>query len=114
MMSRRSPVCMLNSTSFHVLRCLIHKSLRTVAGNSEHVFLFFKGFLEQGLLVKDEKKLRDHYTQTVQFKLDVLSLLPTDLAYLKLGLNYPELRFNRLLRIARLFEFFDRDRKSVV
>uniref|UniRef100_A0A8C2UE50 Cyclic nucleotide gated channel subunit alpha 3 n=2 Tax=Coturnix japonica TaxID=93934 RepID=A0A8C2UE50_COTJA len=69
---------------------------------------FRTGFLEQGLLVKDEKKLRDHYTQTTQFKLDVLSLLPTDLAYLKLGLNYPELRFNRLLRIARLFEFFDR------
>ncbi|XP_072198197.1 cyclic nucleotide-gated channel alpha-3 isoform X2 [Excalfactoria chinensis] len=69
---------------------------------------FRTGFLEQGLLVKDEKKLRDHYTQTAQFKLDVLSLLPTDLAYLKLGLNYPELRFNRLLRIARLFEFFDR------
>ncbi|XP_042644954.1 cyclic nucleotide-gated cation channel alpha-3 isoform X3 [Tyto alba] len=69
---------------------------------------FRTGFLEQGLLVQDEKKLRDHYTKTVQFKLDVLSLLPTDLAYLKLGLNYPELRFNRLLRIPRLFEFFDR------
>ncbi|KAM9264922.1 cyclic nucleotide-gated channel alpha-3 [Cariama cristata] len=69
---------------------------------------FRTGFLEQGLLVQDEKKLRDHYTKTVQFKLDVLSLLPTDLAYLKLGFNYPELRFNRLLRISRLFEFFDR------
>ncbi|XP_009989812.1 PREDICTED: cyclic nucleotide-gated cation channel alpha-3 [Tauraco erythrolophus] len=69
---------------------------------------FRTGFLEQGLLVQDEKKLRDHYTKTLQFKLDVLSLLPTDLAYLKFGLNYPELRFNRLLRIARLFEFFDR------
>ncbi|XP_035171328.1 cyclic nucleotide-gated cation channel alpha-3 [Oxyura jamaicensis] len=69
---------------------------------------FRTGFLEQGLLVQDEKKLRDHYTRTVQFKLDVMSLLPTDLAYLKLGLNYPELRFNRLLRISRLFEFFDR------
>ncbi|XP_071403744.1 cyclic nucleotide-gated channel alpha-3 isoform X3 [Pithys albifrons albifrons] len=69
---------------------------------------FRTGFLEQGLLVKDEKKLREHYTKTLQFKLDVLSLLPTDLAYFKFGLNYPELRFNRLLRIARLFEFFDR------
>ncbi|XP_014815627.1 PREDICTED: cyclic nucleotide-gated cation channel alpha-3 isoform X1 [Calidris pugnax] len=69
---------------------------------------FRTGFLEQGLLVRDEKKLRDHYTKTTQFRLDVLSLLPTDLAYLKIGLNYPELRFNRLLRIARLFEFFDR------
>lgn len=72
------------------------------------MFLFFEGFLEQGLLVKDEKKLRNHYTKTPQFKLDMLSLVPTDLAYLKFGLNYPELRFNRLLRIARLFEFFDR------
>ncbi|KAM6094393.1 PREDICTED: cyclic nucleotide-gated cation channel alpha-3 isoform X2 [Chlamydotis macqueenii] len=69
---------------------------------------FRTGFLEQGLLVQDEKKLRDNYTKTMQFRLDVLSLLPTDLAYLKLGLNYPELRFNRLLRISRLFEFFDR------
>ncbi|XP_076215194.1 cyclic nucleotide-gated channel alpha-3 isoform X1 [Aptenodytes patagonicus] len=69
---------------------------------------FRTGFLEQGLLVRDEKKLQEHYTKTSQFKLDVLSLLPTDLAYLKLGLNYPELRFNRLLRISRLFEFFDR------
>ncbi|XP_067416036.1 cyclic nucleotide-gated channel alpha-3 isoform X2 [Emydura macquarii macquarii] len=69
---------------------------------------FRTGFLEQGLLVQDEKKLRQHYTITSQFRLDVLSLLPTDLAYLKLGLNYPELRFNRLLRFARLFEFFDR------
>ncbi|KAM7065759.1 cyclic nucleotide-gated channel alpha-3 isoform 1-T2 [Acridotheres tristis] len=69
---------------------------------------FRTGFLEQGLLVQDEKKLREHYTKTTQFKLDVLSLVPTDLAYFKLGLNYPELRFNRLLRIARLFEFFDR------
>ncbi|XP_065533713.1 cyclic nucleotide-gated cation channel alpha-3 isoform X3 [Lathamus discolor] len=69
---------------------------------------FRTGFLEQGLLVQDEKKLRDHYTKTLQFKLDVLSVVPTDVAYLKFGLNYPELRFNRLLRISRLFEFFDR------
>ncbi|XP_074848052.1 cyclic nucleotide-gated channel alpha-3 isoform X3 [Carettochelys insculpta] len=73
------------------------------------IFIRFRtGFLEQGLLVQDEKKLRQHYIATQQFRLDVLSLLPTDLAYLKLGLNYPELRFNRLLRFARLFEFFDR------
>nr|XP_020848385.1 cyclic nucleotide-gated cation channel alpha-3 isoform X1 [Phascolarctos cinereus]XP_020848386.1 cyclic nucleotide-gated cation channel alpha-3 isoform X1 [Phascolarctos cinereus] len=66
------------------------------------------GFLEQGLMVKDAEKLRRHYMKMFQFKLDVLSLVPTDLAYLKVGLNYPELRFNRLLKFARLFEFFDR------
>ncbi|XP_053311156.1 cyclic nucleotide-gated cation channel alpha-3 [Spea bombifrons] len=69
---------------------------------------FRTGFLEQGLLVKDAKKLRVHYSKTLQFKLDMLSLLPTDLAYFKVGLNVPELRFNRLLRFARMFEFFDR------
>ncbi|KAM9585330.1 cyclic nucleotide-gated channel alpha-3 isoform 2-T2 [Trichechus inunguis] len=66
------------------------------------------GFLEQGLMVKDAERLWKHYTKTIHFKLDVLSLVPTDLAYLRLGMNYPELRFNRLLKFARLFEFFDR------
>ncbi|XP_029792071.1 cyclic nucleotide-gated cation channel alpha-3 isoform X2 [Suricata suricatta] len=66
------------------------------------------GFLEQGLMVKDAQRLWKHYTKTMQFKLDILSLVPTDLAYFKLGVNYPELRFNRLLKFARLFEFFDR------
>ncbi|KAM9728834.1 cyclic nucleotide gated channel subunit alpha 2b [Menidia menidia] len=66
------------------------------------------GFLEQGLLVKDHAKLRDSYVRTLQFKLDVLSILPTDLAYVATGINTPQLRFNRLLRFPRMFEFFDR------
>ncbi|XP_048209483.1 cyclic nucleotide-gated cation channel alpha-3 isoform X4 [Perognathus longimembris pacificus] len=66
------------------------------------------GFLEQGLMVRDAKRLWKHYTKSLYFKLDILSLFPTDLAYLKLGINYPELRFNRLLKFSRLFEFFDR------
>ncbi|XP_035266793.1 cyclic nucleotide-gated cation channel-like [Anguilla anguilla] len=66
------------------------------------------GFLEQGLLVKDLSKLRDHYVRTLQFKLDVLSILPTDLAYVATGIHTPQLRFNRLLRFSRMFEFFDR------
>ncbi|XP_056411892.1 cyclic nucleotide-gated cation channel alpha-3 isoform X3 [Hyla sarda] len=69
---------------------------------------FRTGFLEQGLLVKEAKKLKEYYTKTLQFKLDMLSLLPTDVAYFKVGFNYPELRFNRLLRFSRMFEFFDR------
>nr|XP_004031516.4 cyclic nucleotide-gated cation channel alpha-3 [Gorilla gorilla gorilla] len=66
------------------------------------------GFLEQGLMVSDTNRLWQHYKTTTQFKLDVLSLVPTDLAYLKVGTNYPEVRFNRLLKFSRLFEFFDR------
>ncbi|XP_047637453.1 cyclic nucleotide-gated cation channel alpha-3 isoform X2 [Phacochoerus africanus] len=66
------------------------------------------GFLEQGLMVTDADRLWKHYRKTVHFKLDTLSLVPTDLAFFKMGMNYPELRFNRLLKLARLFEFFDR------
>ncbi|XP_054899706.1 cyclic nucleotide gated channel subunit alpha 2b [Poeciliopsis prolifica] len=66
------------------------------------------GFLEQGLLVKDHAKLRDSYIRTLQFKLDVVSILPTDLVYIYTGIHTPQLRFNRLLRFPRMFEFFDR------
>ncbi|XP_077407282.1 cyclic nucleotide-gated channel alpha-3-like isoform X2 [Vanacampus margaritifer] len=66
------------------------------------------GFLEQGLLVRDEKVLRKKYMKTRQFRLDLISMIPTDIVFLKIGMNHPELRFNRLFRSARLFEFFDR------
>ncbi|XP_041694592.2 cyclic nucleotide-gated cation channel alpha-3-like [Coregonus clupeaformis] len=66
------------------------------------------GFLEQGLLVKDDKKLRDKYKSTTQFKWDMISMIPTDLLFLKVGFNNPELRLNRLAKMNRLFEFFDR------
>ncbi|XP_029440029.1 cGMP-gated cation channel alpha-1 [Rhinatrema bivittatum] len=66
------------------------------------------GYLEQGLLVKEETKLRERYMKSLQFKLDVMSVMPTDILYLQLGLNYPELRLNKLLRVSRMFEFFQR------
>uniref|UniRef100_A0A3Q2Q705 Cyclic nucleotide gated channel subunit alpha 2 n=1 Tax=Fundulus heteroclitus TaxID=8078 RepID=A0A3Q2Q705_FUNHE len=66
------------------------------------------GFLEEGLLVRDHTKLRDSYIRTLQFKLDVVSILPTDLVYIYTGIHTPQLRFNRLLRFPRMFEFFDR------
>ncbi|KAM9326543.1 cyclic nucleotide-gated channel alpha-2-like [Gastrophryne carolinensis] len=65
------------------------------------------GFLEQGLLVRDPKMLSESYVRTLQFKLDIISILPTDLGYLGLGLHRPELRFNRLLHFPRMFECFD-------
>ncbi|KAM6923848.1 cyclic nucleotide gated channel subunit alpha 2a [Xenentodon cancila] len=67
------------------------------------------GFLDQGLLVKDVRRLRETYVGTIQCKLDICSILPTDLLYLTIGIGYaPLLRFNRLLRLPRLFEFFER------
>ncbi|XP_077381257.1 cyclic nucleotide gated channel subunit alpha 1a isoform X2 [Festucalex cinctus] len=64
------------------------------------------GYLEQGLMVKDEKLLRDCYIKSFQFRLDVVSMVPTDVLYLILGLDYPEIRVNKLLRIGRMMEFF--------
>ena len=58
--------------------------------------------------MKDTKKLRDNYIHTMQFKLDVASIIPTDLIYFAVGIHNPEVRFNRLLHFARMFEFFDR------
>ncbi|KAM3867381.1 cyclic nucleotide-gated cation channel-like [Diretmus argenteus] len=67
------------------------------------------GFLDQGLMVKDVRRLRETYLRASQSKLDVFSILPTDLLYLTVGTSYtPLLRFNRLLRLPRLFEFFQR------
>ncbi|XP_008417997.1 cyclic nucleotide-gated cation channel-like isoform X2 [Poecilia reticulata] len=67
------------------------------------------GFLDQGLLVKDVRRLRETYIRTLQCTLDICSILPTDLLYLTVGMSYtPLLRFNRLLRLSRLFEFFER------
>uniref|UniRef100_A0A672FCB9 Cyclic nucleotide gated channel subunit alpha 2 n=1 Tax=Salarias fasciatus TaxID=181472 RepID=A0A672FCB9_SALFA len=67
------------------------------------------GFLDQGLMVKDVRRLRETYIRTLQCKLDICSVLPTDLLYLWVGMSYtPLLRFNRLLRLSRLFELFER------
>lgn len=46
--------------------------------------------------------------KTPQFKLDMLSVIPTDIVFFYVGINNPEWRFNRLFRLGRLFEFFDR------
>ncbi|CAL1261578.1 unnamed protein product [Larinioides sclopetarius] len=73
------------------------------------------GYLEQGLLVRDSKQLFKNYIRSYQVKLDLLSLVPTDLTYLIMDtscdLHVPCIvifRLNRLLRFHRLLEFFDR------
>ncbi|KAH8232962.1 hypothetical protein KR026_002334 [Drosophila bipectinata] len=76
-----------------------------------------EGFLDQGLLVRDAFRLRRHYFHTKGWYLDVLSMVPTDLAYIwwppetcsSLYLPCPVIvRLNRLLRVNRLWEWFDR------
>jgi hypothetical protein len=64
----------------------------------------FLGFLEQGQLLRDCDKLALIYLKSFQFKVDVLSVFPFELAAAYfLGLR-PQGRFNRLLRINRVFE----------
>ena len=65
-----------------------------------------EGYLEQGMLVSDSKKLAKRYVKTFVFPCDVLSVLPTDLLYCYFGLDAVSVRFNRLLRLPRLNEFF--------
>uniref|UniRef100_A0AAX7V4V7 Cyclic nucleotide-binding domain-containing protein n=1 Tax=Astatotilapia calliptera TaxID=8154 RepID=A0AAX7V4V7_ASTCA len=72
------------------------------------VFRTRTGYLEQGLLVKDELKLRERYMKSFQFKLDLVSMIPTDVFYLAIGVTYPEIRLNKLFRFNRMMEFFQR------
>ncbi|KAG5674239.1 hypothetical protein PVAND_004219 [Polypedilum vanderplanki] len=76
-----------------------------------------EGYLEQGLLVRDAKKLRQHYFSTSHWRLDVLSMLPTDFFYFWWGPNECNservpcaviVRINRLLRLPRMWEWFER------
>lgn len=74
------------------------------------------GYLEQGLLVRDAAKLRKHYFTTKGWRLDILSVLPTDFAYLwwdpsKCNIQVPcpvIVRLNRLFRLPRMLEWFER------
>ncbi|CAG0887132.1 unnamed protein product [Darwinula stevensoni] len=88
---------------------------------SDFVYLFDmyirskEGYLEQGIMVRDGKKLRRNYVRSSVFLLDACSILPTDLFYLAMGTECEErvpcpvvLRVNRLFKFPRLIEFFDR------
>ncbi|KPP72232.1 cyclic nucleotide-gated cation channel alpha-4-like [Scleropages formosus] len=72
------------------------------------IIRFRTGFLEQGILVRDPALLRQRYLWSSQFLWDVVSVLPTDLLYLWLGIHCPLVRVNRFLRAPRLGEAFDR------
>ncbi|XP_024081280.1 cyclic nucleotide-gated cation channel subunit A isoform X2 [Cimex lectularius] len=75
-----------------------------------------EGYLEQGIMVRDLGKLRQNYIETRRWVTDLLSLLPTDLFYIwwapsKCHKMVPcpvIVRVNRLFRLPRMMEFFDR------
>lgn len=63
---------------------------------------FRTGYLEQGLMVYDCKKLARHYICSRAFFLDCASLIPLDLLQYNLG-TQPMLRFPRFLKVSIVF-----------
>ncbi|XP_035701057.1 uncharacterized protein LOC110861989 isoform X3 [Folsomia candida] len=66
---------------------------------------FRTGYLEQGLMVYQTKKLAKHYVGSKPFYLDLFSLLPTDLFQLYFGVN-PMFRFPRFLKVYRIYNYY--------
>ncbi|KOC62371.1 Cyclic nucleotide-gated cation channel alpha-3 [Habropoda laboriosa] len=66
---------------------------------------FRTGYLEQGLMVYNSKKLAGHYLKSKSFILDLLALLPLDILQVNLGSN-PMLRFPRFLKIYRVYNYY--------
>lgn len=76
-----------------------------------HFTLSLSGYLEQGLVVHETRKMLIHYIKTKYrfFFLDIVSILPLDLLYIvpEIGPTHTILRINRILRLHRLIEYFN-------
>lgn len=65
---------------------------------------FRTGYLEQGLMVYNSKKLAGHYMKSRSFLLDLVSLVPLDLLQFTIGIN-PMIRFPRFFKVSYLDSF---------
>ncbi|CAH1184274.1 unnamed protein product [Phyllotreta striolata] len=63
------------------------------------------GYLEQGLMVYDSKKLSCHYLRSRAFLLDLAALCPLDLLQFRLGWH-PLLRCPRFLKVYRAVNYY--------
>ncbi|XP_055855198.1 cyclic nucleotide-gated cation channel beta-3 [Episyrphus balteatus] len=71
--------------------------------------IFFKHrvmYLFEGFWVKNKNLTRKNYMRKLQFKLDLLSLLPLDLLYFQFGTSAVYWRFPRFLKIQSFWEVF--------
>ncbi|XP_050702890.1 cyclic nucleotide-gated channel rod photoreceptor subunit alpha-like isoform X2 [Eriocheir sinensis] len=71
------------------------------------LFHFRTGYLEDGVLQTDSRKLRQHYMNSTTFYVDCLCLLPLDILYLSIGFK-SILRCFRLVKIYKYWHFLDR------
>ncbi|KAJ8972469.1 hypothetical protein NQ317_016602 [Molorchus minor] len=63
------------------------------------------GYLEQGLMVYDSKKLACHYLRSRAFLLDLAALCPLDLLQFRFG-RHPLLRCPRFLKVYRAVNYY--------
>ncbi|CAD6200168.1 unnamed protein product [Caenorhabditis auriculariae] len=63
-------------------------------------------FMRGGIQVKVQKETRRHYLMTRTFKLDIISILPTDFFYIYFG-TLPIWRLNRIFKINSFWLLFD-------
>lgn len=61
------------------------------------------GFLEEGILVTDTKRVYMRYVRSVEFIADIVSLIPTDILYAAFG-PCPLLRVNRIIKGYKSFK----------
>ncbi|XP_072492773.1 cyclic nucleotide-gated channel beta-1 isoform X2 [Notamacropus eugenii] len=71
------------------------------------VFQMRLQFVKGGDIITDKKEMRNNYLKSQRFKMDMISLLPLDLLYLKVGVN-SLLRLPRCLKYMAFFEFNNR------
>ncbi|XP_031330429.1 cyclic nucleotide-gated cation channel beta-3 isoform X2 [Photinus pyralis] len=63
------------------------------------------GYLEQGLMVYNYKKLAGHYLKSRAFLLDLAALTPLDILQVQIGVH-PILRFPRFFKVYRSVKFY--------
>ncbi|XP_058454819.1 uncharacterized protein LOC131432509 isoform X5 [Malaya genurostris] len=63
------------------------------------------GYLEQGLMVYDSRKLAGHYLHSSDFLLDLATLVPLDILQIRLG-TQPLLRFPRFFKVYRAVKYY--------
>ena len=72
-------------------------------------FFEFKGFMKEGELCMDTIEISKRYMKSINLKIDLLSIVPTDFLYFALPTQYkrylPTLRLNRLFKFLRFQEF---------
>ncbi|XP_075743790.1 uncharacterized protein LOC142802700 [Rhipicephalus microplus] len=69
------------------------------------VVQFRTGYLEQGLMVCEARKLAGHYVRSKPFLMDLLALTPLDLLQFQIGIA-PLLRFPRFIKVYRCYRFY--------